>query len=68
MWKQTQEDGEIPVSSFIDYKKELSKKELKDYKNAEQMALEKFVKLNVTTRKTFQANQVVYCDDYKNYV
>ena len=33
------------------------------------MALEKFVKLNVTTRKkTFQANQVVYCESLKNYV
>lgn len=67
MWRNTQEDGYVPVFNYIDYKKELSKKELKDYKSAEQMALEKFVKINVT-EKAFQANQVVYCSDLKNYV
>ena len=39
MWRQTQEDGQIPTFNFIDYEKEFSKKELKDYKTAEQMGL-----------------------------
>ena len=67
MWRQTQEDREIPVFNFIDFKKELSKKELKDYKTADQMSSEKFVKTIQAAKKLFQANQVVYCDDFKSY-
>ena len=44
LWRQTQEDGTIPVSNFNDYAKEKSKKGLKDFKSAEEMAQEKFMK------------------------
>ena len=51
LWRQTFEDDAIPFFNYIDYKNELQKKELKNYKTVEEMAAQKFLTSNDVAKK-----------------